>query len=69
MWTNVGQIHWRIYAALGGDDLNVSSFLDIDTVQITEIRPYGTFIQWRHNGYMYVMALDIISSTTHRLFN
>ena len=24
IWTNADPIHWRIYAALGGDDLMVS---------------------------------------------
>ena len=23
IWTNADTIHWRIYATLGGDDLNV----------------------------------------------
>ena len=34
-WTNAGPVHWRIYAALGGDELILGVYVRTISIHIT----------------------------------
>ena len=42
-WTNAGPIRWRIYAALGGDELTIVTDTNEWLVKITAYSPIGCF--------------------------
>ena len=56
IWNNTNQIHWRIYAALGGDELNVLSRKISKWGNTENINPFSLWF----SNFKYVVGMYVI---------